>query len=168
MLYLVGGLPCPDESQYPLVPLRQMVLLQRGWTWVLIECYLTQHFPRSRRFLPLRSPVREHHLLSSITKSILSEYFSSDRFHNKAFSALTSLLKTFPCFNLGASVYFAQKLYDEYIQTNVEHNFEVPRKGFAFTALTTKEQTAITLACTTHVTEELIGGFDATREKRAG
>ena len=144
------------------------MLPQRGWTWVLIECYPTQHFPRSRRFLPLRSPVREHHPLSSITKSILSEYFSSDRFHNKAFSALTRLLKTFPCFNLGASVYFAQKLYDEYIQTNVEHNFEVPRKEFPFTALTTKEQTLITLACTTYVTEELIGGFDATREKRAG
>lgn len=123
-----------------------MVLPQRGWTWVLIECYPTQHFPRSRRFLLLRSPVQEHHPLSSITKSILSESISSDRFHNKALSVLTSLLKTFPCFNLGASLYFA---HDEYIQTNVEHNFEVPRKGFAFTALTTKEQTAITLACTT-------------------
>lgn len=126
-----------------------MVLLQRGWMWVLIECYLTQHFPHSRRFLLLRSPVQEHHPLLSITKSILSESFLSDRLHNKAFSALTGRLKTFPCFNLGASVHFSQTFHNEYIQTNVEHNFAVPRKEFALTALTTKEQTAITLACTT-------------------
>lgn len=82
-------------------------------------------------------------------------------------------LNTFPRFHLSRRLYCAHKFHNKCIQTNVEHNFVVPRKGFAFTALTTKEHaknTAITLACTvtTDVTKEFIEVFDATREKRAG
>lgn len=86
---------------------------------------------------------------------------------------VTGRLNTFPCSHLSRRLYFAHKFHNECIQTNVENNFVIPHKGFAFTALTTKEHaknTAITLACTvtTDVTKEFIGVFDGTREKRAG